>query len=67
MKKFGKTTLATLVATSLHAQGTVAVAAPPGSVRDLVGARAAGGETTLEERGFTMHHGLTKDGGKVTY
>lgn len=67
MKKFGKTTSATLVATSLLAQGTVAVAAPPGSVRDLVGARAAGGETTLEERGFTMHHGLTKDGGKVTY
>lgn len=67
MKKFGKVTIATLAATSLLAQGTIAMAAPPGSVRDLVGARAAGGESTLEERGFTMHHGLTRDGGKITY
>jgi hypothetical protein len=67
VKKFGKMTLAALSAASLLAQGTVAVAAPPGSVADLVGARAAGGESTLEERGFTLHHGLTKDGGKVNY
>jgi hypothetical protein len=67
MKKFGKTTVAMLAVTSLLAQGTVAMAAPPGSVRDLVGVRAAGGENTLEERGFTLHHGLTKDGGKVNY
>ena len=67
MKKFGKMSIATLAATSLLMQGTGAMAAPPGSVRDLVGARAAGGENTLEERGFTMHHGLNKDGGKITY
>lgn len=67
MGKLVKITVSMLTAASLIGQGTIAMAAPPGSVRDLVGARAAGGESTLEERGFTMHHGLTKDGGKVTY
>jgi hypothetical protein len=67
MKNFGKTTVAMLAVTSLLAQGTVAMAAPPGSVRDLVGARAAGGESTLEERGFSMISGSTRDGGKINY
>ncbi len=67
MKIFGKMTVATLAVSSLLAQSTVAMAAPPGSVRDLVGARASGGENTLEERGFSMISGSTSDGGKINY
>lgn len=48
-------------------QSASAFAEAPGSVRDLVGARAAGGESTLEDRGFTLHHGSTKDDSKINY
>lgn len=56
-----------LATAALLAQAFPAVAAAPGSVRDLVSARAAGGESTLEQRGFTMVHGMTQDGGKITF
>lgn len=39
----------------------------PGSVRDLVGARASSGESTLETRGFTFISGSTKHGQKLAY
>lgn len=39
----------------------------PGSVRDLVGARASAGETSLEARGFSFISGGTRDGKKVAY
>jgi len=67
MKKFGKLTIASLVSAAMLIPSTAARAEAPGSVRDLIGARAAGGESTLEERGFTMHHGMTRDGGKINY
>jgi hypothetical protein len=67
MKKIGKLTVTSFISVALLLPSTGAQAAAPGSVRDLIGARAAGGESTLEERGFTMIHGSTRDGGKVNY
>lgn len=56
-----------LVSASLIVQTVPAHANTPGSVRDLVGARAAGGESTIEERGFTLINGSTHNGKKVNY
>ncbi|RDV07412.1 hypothetical protein DXH95_08720 [Sphingorhabdus pulchriflava] len=67
MKKTGKLAATMLASAAMLAQSTVALAETPGSVRDLVGARAAGGESTLAERGFTMHHGTTKNDSKIGY
>ncbi|WP_226019550.1 hypothetical protein [Novosphingobium sp. FKTRR1] len=61
------------LATSLFATSAMLLQAlpvqanTPGSVRDLVGARAAGGESTIQERGFTLIRGDTKYGRKVNY
>ncbi|RYE64593.1 MAG: hypothetical protein EOO83_00825 [Oxalobacteraceae bacterium] len=41
-----------VLASALLVAPSVLVAATPGNVRDLVGARAAGGEETLQSRGF---------------
>lgn len=67
MKYFGKLSVTMMASAALIAQSTVAFAETPGSVRDLVGARAAGGESTLEDRGFTLHHGTTKNDSKIGY
>jgi len=67
MKNFGKKGVLALISTAMLVQSATAFAEAPGSVRDLIGARAAGGETTLEERGFTLHHGSTKNDRKITY
>ncbi|WP_344706189.1 hypothetical protein [Sphingomonas swuensis] len=45
----------------------VHAAEPPGSVRDLVGARASSGEASLEARGFTFISGATRNGQKLSY
>ncbi|MDX3884088.1 MAG: hypothetical protein QHC65_06675 [Sphingomonas sp.] len=47
--------------------GAPALAATPGDVRDLVGARASAGESALESRGYTFQHGSTGDDRKWTY
>lgn len=54
---------------ALLAQSVTAVAGQPlpGSVRDLVGARASSGESTLETRGFTYMSGSTRGGQKLSY
>lgn len=67
MKNLAKYTVSAVASAALLAQSTMALAETPGSVRDLVGARAAGGESTLEQRGFSMHHGMTRDGGKLNF
>lgn len=60
-KLIAATALAGLIAQPL------AAAPAPGSVRDLIGARAAGGETQLETRGFSFIHGSTDDDRKINY
>ncbi|QHL90466.1 hypothetical protein GVO57_05985 [Sphingomonas changnyeongensis] len=65
MRKTNMMTAATALA-ALLAQ-PLAAAPAPGSVRDLIGARAAGGETELETRGFTLIHGSTDQDRKVNY
>lgn len=67
MKKFGKFAISLVASAAVLAQSAVAFANAPGSVRDLVGARAAGGESALENRGFTLHHGTTKNDSKIGY
>ena len=67
MGNLGKAGISALVTAAMLAQPVAAVAETPGSVRDLVGARAAGGETTLEQRGFTLYHGSTKNDRKINY
>lgn len=48
-------------------QSAAAAAELPGSVRDLPGARAAGGESTLETRGFSIASSSTLNGRKINY
>lgn len=67
MMKIGKLAVTMMASAAMIAQSTVVFAAAPGSVRDLIGARAAGGESTLETRGFTLTHGMARDGGKINY
>ena len=61
--------LAALAAAMALAAQPAALAAQslPGSVRDLVGEKASGGESALETRGFTFINGGTKSGRKFGY
>ncbi len=67
MKGFSKIFTGILASTAMLAAAVPAIANTPGSVRDLVGARAAGGDSTLEERGFSMIHGSTDYDRKINY
>lgn len=67
VRYYNKLGISFAIAASMLTQAGLAKAEIPGSVRDLVGARAAGGENTLEERGFTLHHGSTRDDSKINY
>jgi hypothetical protein len=67
MKKFSRIVTGAIASTTMLVSAIPAVAATPGSVRDLVGARAAGGESTLEGRGFTLIHGSTDYDRKINY
>lgn len=67
MSNFRKLGMSVVITAAMIAQSAVALAETPGSVRDLVGARAAGGEATLENRGFTLHHGSTENDRKINY
>lgn len=55
------------VMTGLMAAGVAAAQVTPSDVRDLVGARAAGGESELAARGYVNAGGRTGDGRKWTY
>ncbi len=44
-----------------------ALAAAPSDIADLVGARASGGETQMEARGYTLHHASPGEGKSFTY
>lgn len=44
-----------------------AIAATPSDLSDLVGSRAAGGETQLEARGYTLHHASAGDDKSYAY
>jgi hypothetical protein len=60
--------MASLLAVSLLMPAAPAFAqAVPSDVSDLVGARAAGGETTLAERGYVNHHAAKTDTASYTY
>lgn len=67
MKRSGQTVVVAWVTLALGLPGGGAWAAAPSSVRDLVGARAAGGESALESRGFAQQQVMTRDGGKRSY
>jgi hypothetical protein len=62
-KKFCTLTLSAALVFAPVAAG----AQTPGSVRDLVGSRAAGGEEQLEFRGFTRISGHVDDNSKINY
>lgn len=47
---------ASITSLALLAAAIPAAAAPPGDVRDLVGARASSGESDLESRGYSLTH-----------
>lgn len=60
--------LAVILAGAMVCQPGIGSAQPlPGSVRDLVGARASSGESALETRGFTYISGGTRNGRKLGY
>jgi hypothetical protein len=67
MTTFTTRTTALLAASAMLVQAMPAMAQTPGSVRDLVGARAAGGETQLENRGYHYVTGSTKNNRKFNY
>ena len=67
MKSIPRIVTGLLVSSAMMIQTVPAHANTPGSVRDLVGARAAGGESTIEERGFTRIDGSTRNGKKINY
>lgn len=67
MKTFATRTTAALALGAMMVQAVPATAQTPGSVRDLVGARAAGGETQLENRGYHYITGSTKNNRKFNY
>jgi hypothetical protein len=58
---------ASVLSASLIFTPLAAHAQAPGSVRDLVGARAAGGEEQLEFRGFHNISGHVEDDSKIAY
>jgi hypothetical protein len=59
--------LALCSALSLALTVTPVLAQAPNDLSDLVGARGASGETQLEQRGYTNHHGSKTDEGSYTY
>jgi hypothetical protein len=67
MTTFVMRTASLLAAAAMVMPGVPAMAQTPGSVRDLVGAKAAGGESTLEDRGFHYITGSTKNSRKFNY
>jgi hypothetical protein len=67
MKTIATRTTAALALGAMMVQAVPAMAQTPGSVRDLVGARAAGGETQLENRGYHYVTGSTKNNRKFNY
>jgi hypothetical protein len=62
-----KVLCAAMLSTALVMTPVASQAQPPGSVRDLVGSRAAGGENQLEYRGFSRISGHTDDDSKINY
>ena len=66
MKQF-KTLGASVALAAMVMAPVGAAAEAPGSVRDLVGARAAGGEDQLEFRGFHRISGHVEDDSKINY
>jgi hypothetical protein len=58
---------ALLAASAMMVQAVPAMADTPGSVRDLVGARAAAGENSLEGRGYHYVTGSMKNNRKFNY
>lgn len=56
-----------LAASAMMVQAVPAMANTPGSVRDLVGTKAAGGENQLEDRGYHYVTGSTKNNRKFNY
>lgn len=58
---------AIISAVAVFVTPVAAVAKTPGSVADLVGARAAGGEEQLEFRGFHQISSHTQDYSKISY
>lgn len=67
MINWAKNSGAALLGAALMMTPVGAAAQAPGSVRDLVGAKAAGGESQLEYRGFHRISGHTEDDSKVNY
>jgi len=67
MKTFATRMTALLAVSAMVAPTMPAMAETPGSVRDLVGAKAAGGESQLEFRGFHYVTGSTKNNRKFNY
>ncbi len=67
MRMTATKTIALLAASALVFPTVPARADTPSSVRDLVGARAAGGESSLENRGFHYVTGSTKNNRKFNY
>ncbi|MFY7744408.1 MAG: hypothetical protein ACOVQY_03230 [Erythrobacter sp.] len=67
MKTFATRMTALLAASAMVVPTLPAMAQTPGSVRDLVGAKAAGGESDLEYRGFHYVTGSTKNNRKFNY
>ncbi len=57
----------TALAAAMVLSPIAASAQAPGSVRDLVGSRAAGGEDQLEYRGFSRISGHVEDDSKINY
>jgi hypothetical protein len=58
---------AAMLSTALTVAPMAGQAQTPGSVRDLVGSRAAGGEEQLGFRGFSRISGHTDDDSKINY
>jgi hypothetical protein len=67
MKTSAKNVIALLAASAMLIPTVPAMADTPGSVRDLVGAKAAGGDNALENRGYHYVTGSTKNNRKFNY
>lgn len=65
--KFAGKLCAAVATAAMVAMPVAAAAKTPGSVRDLVGARGAGGEEQLEYRGFHRISGHTEYDSKINY
>jgi hypothetical protein len=67
MKTYATRMTALLAVSAMVVPTIPAMANTPGSVRDLVGAKAAGGESSLENRGYHYVTGSTKNNRKFNY